>query len=60
MGEEGGHLVYPLKRLQKLDHKNAIEHKKKLSQPQVPPSKEFENNYVSLHSVEPITFTLQE
>jgi len=46
-GGGGGHLVYPLKRLQKLDHKNAIEHKKKFSQPQVPPSKEFENIFVS-------------
>jgi hypothetical protein len=49
-GEGGrrGHLTYPLKSLQKLDHKNTIKHENWgppyyiFSQPQVPPTKEFE------------------
>jgi uncharacterized protein YjhX (UPF0386 family) len=40
-GEGGGHLMYPLKRLKKLEQKNAIKNKNGgtpyiLSQPQVP------------------------
>jgi hypothetical protein len=38
----GGNLIYPLKRLQKIGHKNAIKHRNRgapyiLSQPQEPP-----------------------
>ena len=61
-GEGGGHLTYPLKSLQKLDHKNAIKHENRgppsqiFSQPQVPPSKEFEMTVHLCYALSRCTF----
>jgi hypothetical protein len=48
MGGGEGLPHVPLKRLQIFGQKNDIKHKKLTSQPQVPPSKEFENGFASI------------
>ena len=52
-GVRGGSSCTPSKDFEKLDHKNAIKHENRglpqiFSQPQVPPSEEFENDCASM------------
>jgi hypothetical protein len=63
-GLKGGTSCTPSKDFEKLDHKNGIKHKKRtpsqiFSQPQVPPSKEFENDSASMITISSISSKIQ-